>query len=193
MKYPVVAALLYISSVVYATSLSDFDTICRNCTADGNKIFLKVIYQPFARAEYVCRQSATLVSKFGIIVDRSCSPAMCLNFTARPITRSFGRLELDCSDGVEYTDHYSVITIIKDYLEIIFMSTILALILLKKSLLEKCLQKKTSSFFGVKNHFDTKSDFAEPPVYGTNVSEENSENQQKPERQVMSDQLESSV
>jgi hypothetical protein len=138
----VVAAVLCIESLVYATPLSDFDTICRNCTADGNKIFFKVIYQPFARADYVCRKSATLVSKFGIVVDRSCSPVMCFNFTARPITRSFRRLELDCSDGVEYTDHYSVITPTKDYLEIPFMGTILDLFLLIKYLLEKCLQKR---------------------------------------------------
>jgi hypothetical protein len=49
--------------------------------------------------------------------------------------------------------------------------------------------KKTLSFFGVNDHFDTKSNSPEPPLYGTHGSEANLENQQKPERKVVSDQL----
>jgi hypothetical protein len=123
---------------------------CRHCTADGTKMYLKIIYQPLSSPEFVCRSSAVLISKFGIIVDRSCRPDQCENIFSRPITRTFSKLELACMDIEDSTTsyHFQILTIVREYLEIILMSTILGLLLLKKSILETCIKKRTENAMG---------------------------------------------
>jgi hypothetical protein len=138
------------SVAISANNSSVIEADCRNCTADGTKMYLKILYQPMSSPEYVCRSSAILISKFGFIVDRSCRPDQCTGISTRPITRAFSKLELACMDIEASTTsyHHQVLTIVKDYLEITFISTILALLLLKKSILEHCVRKrigKTSS------------------------------------------------
>jgi len=144
--------LIFLSFVVTTTaisSLSEIEDDCRQCTANGTQVFVKLIVEPIYQAEYVCKSSAILVSKFGIVVDRICHPTECKNITTRPISRTFSRYDLFC-DHVETESgsfHATILEIIKNYLEILLMSTIFALLVLKKSILEKCLKKRTLTFF----------------------------------------------
>jgi hypothetical protein len=139
----VILTLALMATAARSTDMSVEDQ-CKSCTYDGSKIFLKIIFRPMFRPEYVCRESALLVSKFGIVVDRSCTPDGCRNNTSTPIVRKFSRTELGCSDSdlSEHGTDIQLITIVKDYVEIIVMSTFLAILLLKKSLLEKCIKNE---------------------------------------------------
>jgi len=60
---------------------------------------MKIGHQPRFSSEYVCRESAVFVSKFGSIVDRACSPDGCENIAKLPIMRTFTNTELACLDS----------------------------------------------------------------------------------------------
>jgi len=141
--------LTSLSLSVCSFSNRSIEEECKACTLEGNKMFIKIIHYPFSRAEYVCRDSALLVSKFGIIADRSCTPEQCFNITNRPVMRTFTRHELFCedSDFSPNGNHIQILTIVKDYLEIILMSVMIGLLVLKKSLIESCFRQRFNQLF----------------------------------------------
>jgi len=100
---------------------------CKFCTAELDKIFIKIVHQLRLRAEYVCRECAVLDSKFGIIVDRACSPDGCENIDKRPIMRTFTNRELACLDSQLSSNglHIKIGTLVKDYMEIVSIGTVL--------------------------------------------------------------------
>jgi len=71
--------------------------------------------------------SKLLVSKYGIVADRSGSPEECTNITA-PVSRTFNRYELFCQDDSTHGGtHLHALIIGKDYVEIVVMGVMLAL------------------------------------------------------------------
>jgi len=146
--------LLVCGSVLALQNNKVIEEDCKACTFERSKMFLKILHSPMANAEYVCRSSALLVSKFGIVADRSCSPEECTNITTRPISRTFNRYELFCQDDSTHGGtHLHVLTIVKDYVEIVLMGVMLALLLLKKSLIESCIKKKGRELLNL-DHLD---------------------------------------
>jgi len=141
--------ILFLLTLQSAFATADYEKLCEECTENNGTAFLKIIHSAYSHPEYVCRQSTKLVSKYGIIVDHSCKPSECINITTRPISRSFGRMEIICdqSEEEQLSTHRLTIVMLKDYLEIIFLSCFLGLLLLKKSLFEQCLKKKLFGFF----------------------------------------------
>jgi len=148
MKVCIVIVLVVVTSSLGNLVSRSIEEECKSCTAEGNKMFIKILHSPFSRAKYVCRDSALLLSKFGIVADRSCSPEQCKNITNRPVMRTFSWFEVffEDSDFSANSNHIQVLTIIKDYLEILLVSIMIGRLLLKKSILETGFKKNLKSF-----------------------------------------------
>jgi len=130
--------------------LSNYTVIedeCKSCTANKSRVYLKSIWLSNMPASFTCRESFSLASKFGIIVDRACVPEECNGIYHRPIMESFGSKSIHCLQlnfNQEQQDHteppsnslHEIIKMVRDYMEIIFISVVLALLLLKKKMLE---------------------------------------------------------
>jgi hypothetical protein len=61
---------------------------CVLCVETPKHTYYKNIWNPTGPAEYVCRSTATLVSKFGYIVDSPCDKNGCMNISSRPLLRN---------------------------------------------------------------------------------------------------------
>jgi len=126
---------------------------CQNCTANGTAVFLKIKFSPSSKPLYACKESTFLISRFGLIVDHSCKPSQCERIDSRPITRTSTFMDFECEspNGKTTNFHQQILSIVKDYLEICFMSVVLALLVIKKALYTKCFEKNINEMLGINN------------------------------------------
>jgi hypothetical protein len=117
---------------------------CLSCIKRDRHTFYKVVWSTSAPAEYVCRSSGTLISKFGYVVDSACDEMDCANITTRlhlRHSRRYGYFDCRLQETVETSNHHSkIIHIIRDYLEILLMSIVCGILVLKKKLLIQCIK-----------------------------------------------------
>jgi hypothetical protein len=117
---------------------------CNTCILNNQLTFYKIFWSINNPAEYTCRSSATLVSKFGYVVDSACDSVGCANISHRPLlgnSRRYGYFDCRLQETVETSNHHAkIVQIIRDYLEIFLMSIVCAILVLKKRLLVDCIQ-----------------------------------------------------
>jgi hypothetical protein len=137
--------LLIISTVPFALSSEDaIEPDCLACIRKEHHTFYKVIWAAAAPTDYVCRSAGTLISKFGHIVDSACDEMDCQNISSRPLLRNSRRYDyFDCrlQETIETKNrHAKLVQIIRDYLEIILMSIVCGILVLKKKILLQCIK-----------------------------------------------------
>jgi hypothetical protein len=142
---------LFILILATCSVMSDETTIeenCVKCTADGNQVYYRVMFSPYVQSDFICRPSSALVSKFGYIVDSACDANSCRNISYRPLLKEsyrYGYFDCRMDRTVpRQTEDFSLIQIVRDYLEILLLSIMCGLLLLKKKLLTECVEKHLS-------------------------------------------------
>jgi len=128
---------------------------CISCVSNGTRVFLKLQFTPLSVAPtYWCRKSALFASQFGAIVERVCAAENCKGIEHRPITRTYQGNELSChgSPAPETTSSLDLLSTIRECMEIIFMVVVMSLLLIKKSLIENCVQKNIGKLFSKPNN-----------------------------------------
>jgi len=143
--------LCLVAAFAAAENFTTIENSCFNCTTDGQKVFLKVMFAPFAKAKFICRKSALLASQFGAVVDRACREDQCKAIDTRPITRTFVGNELSCIEEEDVglpSNGQKVVSLIREYLEIVFMLSIMGLLFVKKSMIQGCVNNRLLGWFG---------------------------------------------
>jgi hypothetical protein len=123
------ALISYFPTVIGVLEKSQVEDLCVKCVENGTAAFIKLVWIPTANPEYFCRENPHLVSKFGIVVERVCDQIECVGIHGRPIMQAFSRHELSCRNdrGIDYitnSDHLYVLELVRDYIEILFMTFI---------------------------------------------------------------------
>jgi hypothetical protein len=140
---------LFLLAILISQSLgshnvtSEVEDNCMVCVETPKHTYYKIIWNPTGPAEYVCRTTATLVSKFGYIVDSACDKNGCMNISSRPLLRNsrrYGYFDCNYKETAPISNHHAkLVQIIRDYLEIFLMSIVCAILVLKKKILMECI------------------------------------------------------
>ena len=127
-------------------NLTAMEQVCTNCTLTQAFGFYKIMWKRTAPAEYVCRATATITSKYGIIVDRACTPMDCLGIETRPFSKAVSS-PLSCTSypNVENpTSEVGTVTYVRDVMEIVLIFVFLFGLVLRGEWLKglEALQRK---------------------------------------------------
>jgi hypothetical protein len=139
---------LFILILVAYSVMSDEVSVekdCVKCTEDGNQVYYRVMFSPYVQSDFICRPSSALVSKFGYIVDSACDANSCRNISYRPLLKEnyrYGYFDCRLDRSVpRQIENFSLVQLVRDYLEILLLSVMCGLLLLKKKLLTECVDK----------------------------------------------------
>jgi hypothetical protein len=134
-------------SVVFIMRVAANRTVeqeCLECVNEKKMTFYKTVWASKDPSEYSCRKYAYSVSTFGYVVDTACIESECQNITLRPLlhnSRRYGYFYCQTQQIVDSSNHHAkVVQTVRDYLEIVLLSVVCGILVLKKQLLIDCIK-----------------------------------------------------
>lgn len=141
---------------------------CEKCIAKSDHAFYKIIWSVSAPTEYICRSNANLISKFGYVVDSACDQEACGNLSIRPLLRHgrrYGYYDCRKQETIETSNHHAtIVAVIRDYLEILLMSIVCAILVLKKRILLECINSHRQSNKAESENLQVSSECRDDPT-----------------------------
>lgn len=136
-SFPLVIVVVVVAATSVAARL-DVDMECRDCTQLASHAFLIYMSANSSLAQSTCTSKVEeFAADENLILDIRWNPEQCLDIIPYKFKTVSLRRDCQCSNS-----HESIVNIVKGYLEILIISLVLSVIVIKKSILQKCVFEK---------------------------------------------------
>jgi len=120
---------------------------CIHCVRNLDHTYYKIKWAVSSNETFACRSSAMLISRFAVSVETACNEEDCARVhgsSDSTIVRKYWYFACNHNSGTNR--HGKMVKIVRDYVEIVFLSLLCGVLVLKKQMLLGCIKKRSARF-----------------------------------------------